>query len=107
MKVQDGQLSPVINTRTPTKVKELKLLINAETKARALGNKDERRNSTGGINMEGKKQTDKRISLEPCIKLENVVTTRRRWGESVTNGNKDDCNKKKEPTPPRKNINET
>lgn len=92
----------MIKTRTPTKVKELKLLINAEARGRALGveNMDERRNSTGGINVKGKKPTKNRVSLEPSIKLQHVGTTGTKWGESMTKGNKDDTkvNGKKEST---------
>ena len=106
--MQDGQLSPVIKTRTPTKVKELKLLINAEARARAfgVGNEDGRRNSTGGINVEGKKETTRRVSLEPCIKLQHV-TKGTKWGESVITGNNGTKGNEKKESTSRQKIDQT
>lgn len=78
-------LSPVIKTRTPTKVKELKLLVNLE-KPKDFGvvNKTIKRNSTGGITTSHDEQKTRRISLEPSIRLRHLGTPGVKCGESLT-----------------------
>ena len=104
-------MSPVIKTRTPTKVKELKLLANVETKTTKFvdGNKDVKRNSaTFGRNMETKKPNKRRISLEPSIKLTHIETTGIKCHGSATKKNQNDMkeNEKKKSTP-QESISET
>ncbi len=110
MNIQDGQLSPVIKTRTPTRIKELKLLARVEIKANefGVGNKDVERKSTAeGSDIEANtKQNNKRISLEPSIKLKHVKTTPTKCGASMTKGNQTDV-KKNESKPGQNNIKQT
>ncbi|XP_028391428.1 uncharacterized protein LOC114516214 isoform X2 [Dendronephthya gigantea] len=77
-------LSPVIKTRTPTKVKELKLLVNLEKKSKDII----KRNSTGGITTSGDEQktNKRRISLEPSIRLRSLGVSGVKCGESLTKG---------------------
>ena len=80
-------MSPVIKTRTPTKVKELKLLAKVEIKANEFGveRKGIKKKPMGKIET-NTKQSNKRVSLEPSIKLAHFHTKWMKCGESKTKG---------------------
>jgi hypothetical protein len=69
-------MSPVIKTRTPTKVKELKLLAKVEIQADEfrVERKDMEKKTANGKMDTNTKQSYKRVSLEPRVKLGDINT---------------------------------